>query len=141
MTLDPLIRQLKLMRSGISLGNVDALEAFGGKVTSSMRRQELPEGRGYYLNTRQTRLIQFAYPDDEMFLCLTSKWEKLWHGKQRATWKHAPSIEILERMEKGSSPAGITSEENTWIDDDEMGKTVQKYIELRQQEIANQLKD
>ncbi len=128
---DPLIRQLKLLRSGISLGNVEALEALGGRATTAMRRQELPEGRGYFLNSKQTRLVQFAYPDDETYDWLA----EFYAGVPRVGWQREPSAEVVQNIEQvAQQPAADASWSGEWLDD--MDDYVQTYIEKRKQEIA-----
>ena len=58
---DPLIMQLKLARVGISLGDTETLEILGGRVTSAMRGEELPEGRGYLVSRSGSRLNSICF--------------------------------------------------------------------------------
>jgi hypothetical protein len=58
---DMLLRQLRLLRTGFCLVSADSVEVLGGKVTTAMRRDELPDGRGYHVARGAVRLVQFAH--------------------------------------------------------------------------------
>lgn len=80
---DPVIKQLKLARSGVSLVNVDILETLGGRITSDMHRQNLINGRGYaIIPGTGPHLIQIAFPDIHNYNNLQEKWSTY----QRSKW-------------------------------------------------------
>jgi DNA segregation ATPase FtsK/SpoIIIE, S-DNA-T family len=127
---DPMLKQLKLIRSGVSLGNVEALEALGGRTTTTMRKQELQEGRAYMLNGQLVRLVQFAYPDEEMYGRLNEEYK----GRSHARWEREPSHEVVEIIDHASSQG----ETNSAVDEDWIGdidELVKIYVHKRQEEI------
>jgi hypothetical protein len=105
---DPLIRQLRLARSGVSLGNIDTLEFLGGRPTSAMRNLELPPGRGYFLSRSGYKLVQFGLPNAvEM---VRNKWEK----SPRAEWQIlADEKEIQQVRDESAPPQGLISPESS----------------------------
>jgi len=132
---DPLILQMKLMRVGISLGDTETLEILGGRVSSAMRSEELPEGRGYRVSRSGARLIQFAFPDPAAYNAVLESW-KDWNG--RAQWMHPASVEEVTAVEQDSAPdhsgsGNIDSSINssTYIN---LEEATQRYIQLRRLE-------
>jgi DNA segregation ATPase FtsK/SpoIIIE, S-DNA-T family len=97
---DPLIKQLKLARSGISLGNAEMLEIMGGRLTPAMRRDELPEGRGYLVSRTGHQLIQFADPN--LKTINLDEWSKQWKDFPRAKWTHPATSEEVEQVRQDS---------------------------------------
>jgi DNA segregation ATPase FtsK/SpoIIIE, S-DNA-T family len=97
---DPLIKQLKLARSGISLGNAEMLEIMGGRLTPAMRRDELPEGRGYLISRIGHQLIQFADPNLKSINL--DEWSEQWKGCSKAKWEHPASNEEVEQVRQDS---------------------------------------
>ncbi len=100
---DSLIKQLKLLRVGISLGNTETLEALGAYITSSMRKEQLPPGRGYFFVRNKISLIQFANPNnpskDEIIQTVIRKWS----GCKKAKWKNPASEEQIEQVKNDSA--------------------------------------
>lgn len=133
---DPLIKQLRLARAGISLSNVDTLEYLGGRSTQAMRREELNEGRGYLVTRSGSRLVQFGLPDNKqgelpIYERVATKWGKI----ARAKWVNPASAEQIEQVRQDSAPApkqksaapALTGK--TLIDMDE---ALKRYIEQQQ---------
>ncbi len=133
---DPLLLQMKLARVGISLGDTETLEILGGRVTSAMRGEELPEGRGYLVARSGSRLIQFAYPDPAAFSAVLDHWK----GRlERAVWPHPATQAEVDAVEQESAPDFSADEKNTpagsvagggeYLNLDELTR---RYKELRQ---------
>lgn len=100
-TSDPLLRQMKLSRSGIALSTADAVESLGGRATPAMHRDTLPDGRGYLLSRSHLRLMQFAYPDQASFENILAEWK----DNLRAEWPNPASEEEIEQVAKDSGPS------------------------------------
>lgn len=103
---DPLIKQLRLARAGISLSNVDTLEYLGGRSTHAMRQEELNEGRGYLVTRTGSRLIQFGLPDNKqgdlsIYERVAIKWKKF----SRSKWATPATSEQIEQVRQDSAPA------------------------------------
>ncbi len=97
---DPLIKQLKLNRSGFSLINVDNLETLGGRATPSMRKGDLPIGRGYLLLAgRIASITQVAFPDAPSYQMIEEKYK---HAA-RVTWPNPASDQEVKDMNVVSS--------------------------------------
>lgn len=133
---DPLIRQLKLARSGISLANTDTFERLGGRPTAAMRSEELPSGRGYFLSRSGYRLVQFGLPNT--YDAVLEKWKEF----PRAEWQRAATeTEIQQvRNESVTTPnssysSASQSRHGSLID---MEKAVELY-KLQQQRIKKGL--
>ena len=94
----PLIKQIRLTRSGISLVNADTLENLGGRATSMMRREELPQGRGYFFARSKVKLIQFANPNGLAYSQIIEKWKK----SKKAEWNRTATSEQIEQVRKES---------------------------------------
>lgn len=87
---DPLLRQLRLLRSGFALVAAESVEVLGSKVTAAMRREELVVGRGYHIARGAARLAQFAHCPEPGRLArdIAARWS----GYGRAAWTHRAPI-------------------------------------------------
>lgn len=103
---DMLMKQFKLSRSGVSLGNVGLYEDMGGKVTQAMRNEEFKEGRGYIFDRSSIKLVQFAYPDNRSFEMVFLKRE----GDSKAEWQRQASSQRIEEVRNNSEPTFGSSE-------------------------------
>jgi len=139
---DSLINQLKLLRVGISLGNAETLEALGAHITSVMRKEQLPQGRGYFFARSGISLVQFANPDKENKKGKTIKdvVYNQWQDFEQAQWKNPANKNQIENV-KNASAADIDalqskntqqyeSSTGTYMDVD---KSVRLYIEQQNQ--------
>jgi len=95
---DPLIKQVRLSRTGISLVNIDTLENLGGRPTSTMRNEELPAGRGYFFARSTIKLLQFANPDNKANSIVVERWS----DHEKAKWTRQASTEQIEQVRKES---------------------------------------
>lgn len=136
---DPLIKQMKLARSGMSLVDIETLEILGGRPTPAMRREELPEGRGYLVSRSGSRLVQFAFPDERAYQVPLEKWAE----SGRAVWPRPASVEQIAQVKidsapapKASEPVGSTSTNSSagMIDQD---KALEFYLRQQQHEKGN----
>jgi len=115
---DMLMKQFKLSKNGVSLGNIELYEDMGGKPTQAMRNEEFKEGRGYVFDRSSAKLVQFAYPDDKSFEIVFSRWL----GNAKAEWKRQASEEKIEEVRNNSEPVirsdwlGVTSSPRSYID-------------------------
>jgi S-DNA-T family DNA segregation ATPase FtsK/SpoIIIE len=100
---DRLIKQIRLMRSGVGLVTPDAIELLGARVTRAMRQIQLPNGRGYTLSREGMSLIQFAHLQDPTGLVreLVGRWQ----GHRRAVWAHPASGELPKPSAAPAAPA------------------------------------
>ncbi len=96
---DQLLKQLRLMRTGVALGSADAIELLGGKVTSAMRKETLPEGRGYLVLRGRLQRMQFAQAYTEANTIRTIR-DKRWAGKSQAVWERKASREIVSAFKE-----------------------------------------
>lgn len=135
--LDPLMKQIKLLRSAISLVNHETLENLGVKVTSTMRKQEFSEGRGYYVNRNRVQLVQFAFPDDESLKSCLSRWPDLPHAQWPDDLNPPEDGEGNDASHGGDAvpPYGADGGPDYFENMDELEE---QYIRLRRQEIAGQ---
>ncbi len=125
---DPVLRQIKLMRSGIGLVTGDAVDAVGGRTTASMHRDVLPEGRGYLVLRSGVKLAQFAYPDPESYTLVANRWT----GFTQNHWPRPVNPDDPKLAEQVNHPTSDTqSGEDFLVVDDAL---VQEYLELRKQE-------
>jgi hypothetical protein len=97
---DPLIKQIRLLRSGISLSSFESLEIMGGNVTNSMRNQILLQGRGYVFSRLGNHLVQFANPDNLAFQILEEKWK----GRKSTQWEHPATDDEISVVREESAP-------------------------------------
>lgn len=117
---DMLMKQFKLSKNGVSLGNIDLYEDMGGKPTQAMRNEEFTEGRGYVFDRSIAKLVQFAYPDNKSFEIVFSRWL----GSAKAGWKRQASPETIEEVRNNSEPVirldpqGSISPSHSYIDQD-----------------------
>lgn len=100
LTSDPLLKQIKLMKTGISLGNTDTLENLGGQVSQAMRNQPFIQGRGYALTRTGSHLVQFGIADPLSYDNVRNKWI----GEKRSKWDHLASEEALQQVREESAP-------------------------------------
>lgn len=98
---DPLIKQMKLARSGVSLSDVNTLELLGGRPSRAMGRQEFLQGRGYFVSRSSFILVQFAIPDENVYSIVCDRWENV----TRAIWLRPASEEQIETVRSESAPA------------------------------------
>ncbi len=132
---DYLIRAIKLVRSGISLHDVDTLEALGGRPTSAMSKEELKEGRGYTIARSQIRLVQFAYPDQKAYDLMYEKWK----DHPRAVWLRPATDEQVTQVQEESEPSlqpsaastRRSSKSDSMMD---MDKAVEMYIRQQKEQ-------
>jgi len=133
--LDPLVKQIKLLRGGISLVNHEAMENLGVKVTTAMRKQEFTEGRGYFINRNRVQLVQFAYPDDDSLKVCVERWV----DRPKAVWMDdlvLPDQENPETDWPGGSTSNASETSNLgWFDN--LDELEEQYIRLRRQEMDN----
>jgi DNA segregation ATPase FtsK/SpoIIIE, S-DNA-T family len=125
---DAMIQQMKLTRTGVSLVDTEALDQLGGRITSAMRQQDLPEGRGYFLVRSKVCTVQFAFPDKAAYEKVIHRWKK----KVRAAWKLKPTDEQLERSTIDSVSIGReagTSLSKEWFGNPD--DLVDQYIALK----------
>lgn len=114
---DPVLRQMKLLRTGLSLVDAETMDALGGRPTSAMRKQELPVGRGYFLKSgKLASIVQMAFPDAEVYEALRQKYQ----GVARACWPNPATTEEIEKKVIQKPPA--VSDES--IDDFLGGKSL-----------------
>lgn len=97
---DPLLKQLKLARSGVSLVNVDTLDYLGARTSSAMRKEDLSQGRGYVVTRSGTRLVQFALPNTQKDVEEMATGQTFMHAK----WKNPASDEEIESVRQESAP-------------------------------------
>ena len=142
---DSLINQLKLLRVGVSLGNTETLEALGAHITASMRKEQLPRGRGYFFARSGMTLVQFANPDKSFKSkkakdTVISKWNKY----KKAEWINPANEDRIQQVKSDSAPdiraiqqRNISTPKDpsskTFID---MEESVRRYVE-QQQKIKN----
>jgi len=119
---DPLIRQIKLSRSGIALANADAVDALGGRTTASMHRDVLPDGRGYTLLRSHIHLTQYAFPDPAALDLAYERW-KDWKPQR---WPRPANEQEIKRVEKDSAPDYKTQD---WLEIND--GDVQEYLKLK----------
>jgi S-DNA-T family DNA segregation ATPase FtsK/SpoIIIE len=93
-TSDPLLRQVKLMRSGIALTNSDAIYSLGGRPSSMMRHQELSEGRGYLLIRGDMEQIKIAMPNQDDISGVINKW----NSYEKAKWQNPADLELQTKV-------------------------------------------
>lgn len=131
--LDPLVKQIKLLRGGISLVNHEAMENLGFKVTSAMRKQEFTEGRGYFISRNRVQLVQFAYPDDESLKNSLERWE----DGPKAAWPDDLVLADQENLENDWMRSDTTKTGDTSISGwfDNIDELEEQYIRLRRQEL------
>ncbi|MEM5776447.1 MAG: hypothetical protein AAGU05_15695, partial [Anaerolineaceae bacterium] len=92
---DPVIRQMKLARSGISLVDVDTMDTLGGRPSPAMQKQELSVGRGYLLRAgKLVSIVQIAFPDSSFYETIRQKYSIT----AKASWPHPASIETIDRV-------------------------------------------
>lgn len=92
---DPVIRQMKLARTGFSLVDIETMEALGGRPTGSMRKQELPVGRGYYLRAgKLLSIAQFAFPDQAFYDRVFNKYP----NSTKAKWLRPAPSEMIDKV-------------------------------------------
>lgn len=126
---DPLVRQMRLFRSGIGLSIGDAVDAVGGRTTPAMYREILREGRGYVVNRGITGLSQFAYPDEISIDAVKGKWGH----KSKNQWDNPANRDqiISTNVQTVSSDTYETSDGN-WFDIDK--DLVDEYLKLKAQD-------
>lgn len=131
---DMLMRQFKLSKNGVSLGNIELYEDMGGKPTQAMRNEEFKQGRGYIFDRSIAKLVQFANPDDKSFEIVFSRWL----GSAKAEWKRQASAEKIEEVRNNSEPVirsdgGFSSPRHSgsYIDQEE---SVVRYLQQRKSE-------
>jgi S-DNA-T family DNA segregation ATPase FtsK/SpoIIIE len=83
---DMILKQLRLTRSGFCLVSADSVEVLGGRVTTAMRRDTLPDGRGYHVTRNAIRLVQFAHTLEPA--SLVRDIVNRWGDAGRAVWAH-----------------------------------------------------
>jgi S-DNA-T family DNA segregation ATPase FtsK/SpoIIIE len=105
---DPLIKQVRLSRTGISLVTADTLENLGGRPTSSMRNEELPAGRGYFFARSAIKLLQFANPDQKAHDIVVKKWT----GRGEAKWTRQADAGQIEQVRKASESVAKVSDDS-----------------------------
>lgn len=98
---DPLIKQLRLARSGISLSNVDTLELLGARPSSAMRNEELSQGRGYLFSRSGIKMVQFANPDKSAFQSVSKRWVSKYN---KAEWARPATQQQIEQVRTDSAP-------------------------------------
>lgn len=103
----PLIKQIRLARAGISLANVDTLDALGGRATLMMRNEDLPQGRGYSFARSTIKLVQFAFPDVDAYSLVAKLWDKKY---KRAKWDQEATNEQIDLVRKESVPVSQKTE-------------------------------
>lgn len=130
---DLLMKQFKLSKNGVALGNIELYEDMGGKPTQAMRNEEFKEGRGYVFDRSLAKLVQFAHPDDKSFEIVFSKWL----GSAKAEWKRQASAEKLEEVRNNSEPIirsdslGTISSPRSYVDQD---ASLERYLQQRRLE-------
>jgi len=97
---DPLMKQFRLSRNGISLGGVEIYEDLGGRPTQSMRSEEFKEGRGYVFDRSTAKLVQFAAPDDKSCTLVLTEWNKY----KKASWQRIAKPEKIEVVRSSTEP-------------------------------------
>jgi len=128
---DPVVKQMKLMRSGFSLVDVETMEALGGRPNASMRRQELPIGRGYFLKAgKLINIVQIGYPDQSIYDHIRKKYASV----QKVTWPHPAPAERIEQVKiQQESPMVIDSDESFFdMSNQDLVETYRK-LRLREQ--------
>lgn len=101
---DPLIRQLRLARSGISLSNVDTLELLGARPASAMRNEELSQGRGYLFSRQGIKMVQFANPDKHAYQNVLKKWIS---KSKKAEWRRPATQQQIDQVRTDSAPLPV----------------------------------
>ena len=139
---DSLINQLKLLRVGISLGNAETLEALGAHITSAMRKEQLPQGRGYFFARSGISLVQFANPDkkNKKGNAIEDVVSNKWRDFEQARWSNPASEEQIEKV-KNASAADIGAVQSKNIQHDpntstgymDVDESVRLYIEQQNQ--------
>ena len=136
--LDGFVKQIKLLRCSISLVNYEAMEHMGVKISSSMRKQEFLEGRGYFVSRSRVQLVQFAFPDDASLQIATDRWK----SASKAKW---PEDLLLaeERLSTADLSNSLTVNRQateksapSWFDN--IDELEAQYVRLRRQEMAGQ---
>jgi S-DNA-T family DNA segregation ATPase FtsK/SpoIIIE len=135
---DPLIKAMKLGRSGIALATGDAVESVGGRATSAMHRDNLIEGRGYLVLRGSAQMAQFAYPDEAMRKAVRDKWRSY----SNVVWELLPEDQDLSFQESDRKERSSTSLTGSWEDffDVSMDDLTREYSDLRKQQSDNQEK-
>jgi hypothetical protein len=131
---DPLIRQMKLARSGVSLVDIDTLEFLGGRPSSAMRKQEHPQGRGYFVSRSGFRLVQIAIPDEQARKNAFSRWENF----SIAHWPRPASNERIDQVRSESAPSS-GSDTHSYSDKTpgstiDIEKSLEFYMQQQQQQ-------
>lgn len=131
---DPLIKQLRLARSGISLSNIDTLEMLGARPSSAMRNEELTQGRGYLFSRLGIKLIQFANPDKSAYQSVLRKWSS---KSNKAEWARPANQQQIDQVRSDSAPVlnaetsikGLSKPVGGYINQDE---ALKRYMQQRQ---------
>jgi len=110
-TRDILLRQVCLMRCGFSLMTADAVDLLGGRATAALRREDHPEGRGYWVLRGRPSLIQFAQSLELPDLIQGIKCQ--WQDEPRAAWPCPVPPEQIATMRAGAIVAPVVSTRET----------------------------
>jgi len=126
-TSDPLLRQVKLMRSGIALTNSDAIYSLGGRPSSMMRHQELSEGRGYLLIRGDMEQIKIAMPNQDDITGVMYKWK----AYEKAKWQNPADVTLQTKVNKDIDQP--ISEKTNWRKRDliDTKGLVEEYLSLK----------
>ncbi len=90
---DLLLKQLKLTRSGFALVSTDAVLLLGGRVTTAMAREQLPDGRGYHITRNTMRLMQMAQTVEVADMVRTIR--QRWQDCSPNVWQHRANPEQI----------------------------------------------
>lgn len=133
---DPLIKAMKLTRSGIALSTGDAVESVGGRPTSAMHRDNLVEGRGYLVLRGSAQMVQFAYPDESMLAMVQRKWSS--YG--RVQWELLPDEADWDAQEQDRNDRSKATPGSSWDSFFDVGldDLTSEYVALRKQQSDDQ---